>query len=96
MFNKLFDIGVPEYNLVGYFWENLRNDITGRGCLSLDIPPALIGLKYVDRARIERKMLQKDALAFLKTMDFIDWADLSGADPQSLKEELLYEYRLNS
>lgn len=96
MFNKVFDTGIPEYNVVAYFWENLRNDIQGRGCLQMEVPPALRGLTYKRRATLERRMLQEEAKDFLFTEDFIGWAELSGADPHLLREELLHEYDLNS
>ena len=96
MFRKIVDTGVPEFNVMAYFWQNLRDDLNLRGCLSPNILPALQGLTYKDRARMEREMLQTDALTFLDTTDFITWAELSGVDPKILREELIHECRLNS
>ena len=96
MFYKVFDTGIPEFNLMAYFWQNLRNDLQGRGCPSDETPPACAGQTYMNRAKMEREMLQTDALVFLDTTDFINWAQLSGADPEALREVLLHEYQLNS
>ena len=95
-FHKILDTGVPEFNLVAYFWQNIRNDLLGRGCLELEVTPAFRGLTYEERAKMERQSLQQDALAFLDSPDFVNWADLSGANPESLREELLNEYAINS
>ena len=84
---------IPEYNLLGAFWKNIRNDITGNGCiLTID---GLSHLSYERRVTEERRILRKDALDFIYTQDFVQWADVSGANPEALREDLLNAY-LNS
>lgn len=84
---------IPEYNLLGGFWKNVRSDITGRGCLfTID---TLSHLPYERRVVEERRILRMDARDFIDTPDFIQWAEVSGADPDALREDLLHAY-LNS
>ena len=81
---------VPEYNLLGGFWANVRTDITGRGCLfTID---TLSHLPYERRVVEERRILRRDAFIFIYTQDFVQWAEASGADPDALREDLLHAY----
>ena len=84
------ETNVPEYNLLVLFWKSIRDDITGNGCID---PSAYL----IHRRRVwaERYILRQDALTFLDTPDFVNWAQLSGADPDALREDLLHAY-LNS
>lgn len=87
------ETNIPEYNLLGGFWKNIRDDISGRGCLfTID---TLFRLPYKIRVVVERRILKQDARNFINTPDFVNWAQLSGADPDALREDLLYAY-LNS
>ncbi len=84
---------IPEYNLLGALWKNLRDDIEGHGIVEV------AGLSSaVQRARQRlrnRRILKQDARNFINTPDFVNWAQLSGADPDALREDLLNAY-LNS
>ncbi len=79
---------VPEYNLLGALWKIVRDDITGNGIVNTSA--------YLKR-RVwsERRILRQDARTFLDMPDFVNWAQLSGADPDALREDLLHAY-LNS
>lgn len=81
---------VPEYELLGYFWKILRDDISGNGCP--DYENLLRGPSYRDSVIIERNRLKQEARVFLDTPEFDNWADLSGADPNALREDLLHAY----
>ncbi len=74
---------VPEYNLLGAFWKNLREDITGH---------AVVEGQTSSR---KRRILKTNARRFINTPNFILWAEVSGADPDALREDLLHAY-LNS
>ncbi len=85
---------IPEYNLLGAFWGNVRSDITGHGCLfTVD---TLSHLPYSMRVVEERRILRAEALDFIYSSDFIQWADISGANSDALREDLLNAYYLNS
>lgn len=81
---------VPEYNLLGALWKNLRDDIEGHGCID-----SIAYLSSRRRVVDERRILRRDARNFIDTPDFVNWAQLSGADPDALREDLLNAY-LNS
>ena len=76
---------VPEYNLLGAFWKNVREDIVGNGIVQ--------GPSYTRYQ--QQRILKTDAFVFILTQDFTQWADMSGADPDALREDLLHAY-LNS
>ncbi len=76
---------IPEYNFLGGFWKNLREDIVGSGIVQ--------GPSYT-RYR-QQGILRINARDFIDTPDFTQWADMSGADPDALREDLLHAY-LNS
>lgn len=79
---------VPEYNLLGALWKTIRDDITGNGCVD--------PIAYLRRQVTENRLiLKEDARKFIDTSDFVNWAQLSGADPTALREDLLDAY-LNS
>ena len=85
---------IPEYNLLGAFWGNVRNDTTGHGCLfTID---TLSHLPYAMRVVEERRILRAEALEFIQSNDFTQWADMSGADSDALREDLLNAYHFNS
>ena len=76
---------VPEYNLLGAFWKNLREDIMGHGIVQ--------GPSYTRYQ--QQRILKADAFVFIHTQDFNQWAEVSCADPAALREDLLHAY-LNS
>lgn len=87
------DTKVPEYNLLGAFWTNVRSDIIGHGCLfTID---TLSHLPYTMRVVEERRILRAEALDFVYSPDFVGWAEVSGANPDALREDLINAY-LNS
>ncbi len=79
---------VPEYNLLGALWKTVRDDIMGNGC----VDPVAYLRRQVTKDRL---ILKEDARKFIDTSDFVNWAQLSGADPAALREDLLDAY-LNS
>ncbi len=83
------EVKIPEYNFLGALWKIVRDDITGNGIVEVtDI--------FSARQRLRKqRILKQDARDFLDTPDFMDWAQLSGADPDALREDLLHAY-LNS
>ncbi len=81
---------IPEYNLLALFWKSVRDDIEGHGCID---PVAYLSSRR--RVVEERRILQQEARKFLDTPGFILWAEVSGADPDALREDLLNAY-LNS
>ncbi len=81
---------IPEYNLLGALWKNVRDDIEGHGCID---PSAYLATRR--RGGEDQRILRRDARDFLDTPDFMNWAQLSGADPDALREDLLYAH-LNS
>ena len=75
---------IPEYNFLAAFWDNVRNDITGHAIVEGGYT------RYQDR-----RIIKANTRDFIDTPDFVQWADVSGADPDALREDLLYAY-LNS
>ena len=89
-----FDTKISEYNLLASFWSNVRSDITGHGCLfTID---TLSHLPYALRVIEERRILKAQALDFIYSSDFVQWAEMSGADSDALREDLLNAYHINS
>ncbi len=82
------ETNVPEYNLLGAMWKTVRDDITGNGCVD---PIAYLRRQVTE----DRLILREDARSFIGTSDFVNWAQLSGANPDALREDLLHAY-LNS
>ena len=87
MLNHL-DIDQPELRLIGGFWRNLLDDLSGRGCTSDNVPTAYRRLPYKKRVTIEREILQDQAEKFIESPEFEMWARFSGLKPEQLKEKL--------
>jgi hypothetical protein len=81
-------LAYPYSTFLAHFWNCIRLDISGQGCTTDDLPPELRRLPYAERVMIEREGLTKEAALFLDTPDFDWWAEVSGINPDVLREGL--------
>ena len=78
----------PQQLLVKRFWQVTRDDLKGRGVTSDNLPYYQRRLPYADRVIIERENVRREAQTFLDSESFDLCADISGLDPQYLREQL--------
>lgn len=78
----------PAEQLVRRFWEVTKDDLAGRGVTFDSLPYRLRRLPYSERVIIERKQVQDAATKFIESDNFSFWAELSGLNPDYLREKL--------
>ncbi len=78
----------PQQLLIKRFWQVTQDDLRGRGVTSDSLPYFQRRLPYAERVIIERENVRREAQTFLDSDSFTAWADISGLDPQYLREQL--------
>ena len=81
--------GDPYLTLAIHFWRVVRDDLCGRSVAVNELPSKLRRLPYAEKIRIEAKRLRAEALIFLTSDAFTQWARACDLHPDRLREALL-------